>query len=997
MPDDHATDVLRLCEEALARAGDGRAAYLDAACGRNEDLRREVERLLARHSATSGFLATPPWAERAPRLEKGTRLGRYEIESSLGAGGMGEVYKARDTRLDRTVALKVMPPAVGADAARRARFEREARLVAGLSHPHICPLFDVGEHDGAMFLVMEHLQGETLAARLEQGPLPLTQALTIAAETADALAAAHRQGVIHRDLKPANVMLTKTGAKLLDFGVAKLKGHGEAPAAGSVSSMSTRPAALTAEGTIVGTLQYMAPEQVEGRPADARSDLWALGVIVYEMVTGKRPFEAASVPALIAAILEHEPPSMSSRRPPMPPALERLARKCLAKAPDDRWDSAHDVADELRWIRDSGSAGLESASHPKGLRGWPLALIGTAAIAAVAAGTGLLWLLRPMPPPRDVTRASLDVNPAEELNAGGVWGTKAAPATPGGSRTALSWTPDGRALVFVGRRAGVQQIYVRRLDAEEARPLAGTEGAQVPAVSADGEWIAFWAAGAIRKVPMRGGAVDVLVSGEPYPPMGMSWSGEGLLIGPSGVEFSQREGMRGIRFAPPGNQPTLLTEVRQNETAHVLPQWLPGGRTFVYTARRGAMTWSGDDVVAYTPGTKVSTKLLSDAVDARYAGGYLVFLRRGLLMAVRFDAAALEVQGEPVAVLAGVAQSLVSSDLSAANTTGAGQFAVSPGGMLAYLAGSQATWPDARMVAVDRRGHPVPLPTPVKSYGMNVRVDPDGRRIATAVYGLTEREIWVYDLERGTLLARLGRGGEVSANRSWTPDGKRLVFGWVRPDGLREVAWQPADGATPPEKLTDSGEPGGWAPDGRELLGVRENDIWVLATTGGGPGARPLVESPSYDFWPAVSPDGRWLAYASNASGRFEVHARPYAEGGRFEVISTDGGVSPVWPRSGRELFFLGLPDKDGMRAMMAVPVRNGPGRPFGVPEPLFRFRDADLRSYSTPFPGYDVSGDGQRFYLTQAVASSPAPAATTVHLVLNWFEDLKVKIPAGR
>jgi len=958
-------------------------------------------------------------------LAHGARLGPYEIKSAIGAGGMGEVYKARDTRLDRSVAIKVLPPEVSVDPDRRARFEREARAVAALNHPHICALHDVGvatlpdlaprvlgggERADAgpvtiHYLVMEHLEGQTLADRLLKGKLPLEQAIELAAQIADALDAAHKHGIIHRDLKPGNVMLTTAGAarqgapqaKLLDFGLAKLKAEGSASPAERLSALATAPAPLTAAGTIVGTLQYMAPEQLEGKEADARTDLWALGTILYEMVTGKRAFEASSSASLIAAILDHEPPSLSSLQPITPLQLERVVKKCLAKAPDGRPDSAHDVADELRWIRETSSADTPSGSRPRRPRGVHLGLSGAAGLALLAAGAGLTWLLRPSPPQGAVAHVSLDVGPAEDLNAGGLWWTKAPPAIPGGSRTALSWTPNGRALVFVGRRAGVQQLYVRWLDALEAQPLDGTVGAQVPVVSEDGQWVAFWADGAIRKVPILGGAVDVMVSGEAFPPMGMSWSGEGLLLGPSGIELPQREGIRGVRFAAPGSQPTLLTEVRENETAHVLPQWLPGGRTFVYTAKRGAMTWGGDDVFACTLGTKERTKLLNDAVDARYAGGYLVFLRRGLLMAVRFDAATLDVQGEPVAVRAGVVQSLASSDLSAANTTGAGQFALSSGGMLAYLAGGQGTWPDARIVAVNRRGHAVPLATPPKSYGMNVRVDPDGRRVATAVYGLTEREVWVYDLERGTLIARLGRGGEVSANRSWTPDGKRLAFGWVRRDGLREVAWQPADGAAPPEKIAEFGEPGGWTPDGQDLLGVRENDVWVLATSSRGSGGRPLVQSPSYDLWPTVSPDGRWLAYASNASGRFEVHVRPYAGGGNLEVISTDGGDSPVWPRNGRELFFLSLPDQDGMRSMMAVPVRNDPGRPFGPPEPLFRFRDADLRFYSSPFPGYDVSGDGQRFYVTQAVASPPVPPATTVHLVLNWFEELKAKVPAGR
>ena len=937
-------------------------------------------------------------------LANGARLGPYQIEAAIGAGGMGEVYKARDTRLDRTVAIKILPAELSADPDRRVRFEREARAVAALSHPHICTLHDIGSHDGTTFLVMEYLAGESLAERLLHGPLPIAQALDIGAQIAEALDAAHKHGIIHRDLKPGNVMLTTGGAgrsgvtvaKLLDFGLAKLAARGERPAVAGGASVPTQAAPVTAEGTVLGTLQYMAPEQLEGKEADARTDLWALGAILYEMVTGRRAFAGESQVSLIGNIMNAEPASIATAQPLTPPSLERLVKKCLAKHPDGRWDTAHDVADELRWVREAAGGGPQ-AGIPPTARGRVVALVAAGFAAGAVSGALFTWLLRPSPQQVAVARVSLDVRPAEELNAGGVWWTKAPPATPGGSRTALSWSPDGRTLVFVGRRAGVQQLYVRRLDALEAQPLDGTAGAQVPTVSDDGQWVAFWADGAIRKVPILGGAVDVMVSGESSPPGGMSWSAAGLLIGPNGVELSQRAGTRGVRFAPPGRPPTFLTDVRESETAHILPQWLPGSRTFIYTARRGAMAWGGDDVYAHTLGTNERKKLLTDAVDARYAGGYLVFLRRGLLMAVPFDAATLEVRGEPVAVLAGVIQALTSSDLSAANTTGAGQFSVSPGGVLAYLAGGPGAWPDARIVAVNRRGDAVPLATPLKSYGMNVRVDPDGRRIAAPVYGLTEREIWVYDLDRGTLVSRLGRGGEVSANRSWTPDGRRVAFGWIRPDGLREIAWQLADGSGPPEKLAELGEPGGWTPDGHDLLGVRDNDIWVLATPGGGRGAAAIVQSPSFDFWPAVSPDGRWLAYASDASGRFEIHVRPYAGAGRTEVISTEGGDSPVWSRNGRELFFLSLQDKEGMRAMMAVPVRSDPARPFGTPQPLFRFRDAELRFYSTPFPGYDVSGDGQRFFVTQAVASPPVPPATTVHVVQNWFEELKAKVPTQR
>jgi hypothetical protein len=349
------------------------------------------------------------------------------------------------------------------------------------------------------------------------------------------------------------------------------------------------------------------------------------------------------------------------------------------------------------------------------------------------------------------------------------------------------------------------------------------------------------------------------------------------------------------------------------------------------------------------------------------------------------------VRGEPVILVEHVIQAL--ADHLPSDITGAGQFSVAPTGALAYLQGEQARWSNARIVTVNRRGDVVPLPTPVKSYGLSVRVDPDGRRVADSVYALTEREIWVFDIERGSFIARLGQGGEVSSNRSWTVDGKRLTFGWIRPDGIREVVWQLADGSAPPDKVADVGEPGKWTPDGKELMGVKNDDLWVLASSGGAAGARPIVKSPTRELWPALSPDGHWLAYESERSGRFEVVAQPYPGLDRLETISVGGGVNPVWHANGKELFFLGPADSEGWRNMMVVAVRADASRPFGPPESLFRFKETDLRFYANP--GYDVASDG-RFFVTQAVPSPRLPPVTHIHLVLNWLEEVKARTSRG-
>jgi eukaryotic-like serine/threonine-protein kinase len=966
----------------------------------------------------------------------GQMLGPYRILEKLGEGGMGEVYKARDTRLDRTVAIKVLPPDVSADPDRRARFEREAKTIAGLSHPHICALYDVGhevptggEGVGAApsgrpidFLVMEHLAGETLADRLarrkggsaEGGhpstalragggpPLRVEEALTIAVDIADALAAAHRQGVIHRDLKPANVMLTRGGAdrqglphaKLLDFGLAKLTGHGEQPAAASLASAPTRTSPLTSEGTIVGTLQYMAPEQVEGKPADARTDLWALGAILYEMLTGKRAFEGASAASLIGNIMNAEPPPLATLQPVTPPGLDRLVRRCLAKDPENRPDTAHDVADELRWTRETSGAATATTAQPKRRRTLDAALVVAGALALVALGAAAMWLARPAPIPVPITRVSLDVRPADELNAGGFRPVlRGKPAvTPGGSRTALAWTPDGRGLVFVGRRAGVQQLYVRRLGAGDADSLANTEGAQVPAVSADGQWVAFWVGGAIKKVRLDGGpAVDV-ASDVPSPPCGLAFDESGrLFLGAS---------RGGIRAISPGAAPTEVTTLAETELAHHLPWPLPGGRVILYTVRKRQWSWADEEVVAETLASRVRKVLLRGATDARYLPtGHLVFLRRGVLLAVPFDAERLEVRGTAVPVLdSSVAQAL--AGYSSNDVTGAGQFAVATTGALAWVPGPVVAYPDAALVTVDRQGRVAPLPSAVASYSSVVRVSPDGRRLAVSIRSLTAFSLRQYDLGRGTLTPLPSRGEPTFP--AWSPDGKRLVFSWIA-DGRATLATQPADGTSPPE-VFGSGmfAPASISADGRQVVAVTSPvyDIVTVTAEGGKTRVQPLVQTPNSEGWPAFSPDGRWMAYASDASGRPEVYLRPYPGPGAAEQVSVEGGSSPAWNSNGRELFFVSGADAAGKSRMMAVDLARGPSeaeRPrLAGQRVLFEFDNDGLPLSAVPVRAYDVAPGGQRFYAIRWVVPAPAPQVTHISLILNWFEELKAKVPVN-
>jgi serine/threonine-protein kinase len=917
-------------------------------------------------------------------LSPGTRLGPYEIQAAIGAGGMGEVYKARDTRLDRSVAIKVLPAHVSADPDRRARFAREAKTIAGLNHPHICTLYDVGEHEGSTFLVMEHLVGETLAERLKKGPLPLEQALTVATEIADALAAAHRQGVVHRDLKPGNVMLTKAGAELLDFGLAKLTGHGEQPAAAHLASAPTQSSPLTAEGMIVGTLQYMAPEQLGGKPADARTDLWAVGAILYEMVTGRRAFEGTSAVSLIGAILEREPVPLATLQPLTPPGVDRLVRQCLAKPPEDRPDTAHDVANDLRWLRETSGVGAPTGVRLRQRRGLRTALVVAGVPVGAMIGAGVLWLLRPVPPRASVEDLSLDVRPAEDVNAGGV----TLVTTPGGSRTALTWTPDGQALVFVGRRGGAQQLYVRRLDAAAARPLPNTEGAQAPAVSADGQWVAFWANGAIRKVPLGGGPVMDLASGLADPPWGLVWDTRARVF------FGRSDDGR-VWAIPAEGTPAAVTTVGE-ELRHTLPWPLPGERALLYTVRKRHLSWGDEEVVAQTLATWARKVLLKDAADARYVPtGHLVFLRRGVLFAVPFDVERLEVRGTPVAVLDTVAQALTS--LNPLDITGAGQFAIAATGTLAWVPGPVVPYPDAALVTVDRRGQVSPLPAPVRSYGPATRVSPDGRRLAVIVRTLTETGVWVYDVGRGTLTVLAG-GGEAMWP-IWSPDGRRLVFPWLT-HGRLSLAVQPADGTARPQvlmlgDLTASS----FTPDGRQVAAVRDSqDIVMMTVEPGQTRVQPVTQTPQQsERWPAFSPDGRWLAYGSDVSRRFEVYVRPYPGPGATEPVSIEGGNNPAWHPNGRELFFVSLADPAGKRRMMAVEFAPGSPPRIGRPRPLFAFDPRLLTFACTPVRCYDVAADGQRFYVTQTRTPPPPPVVTHINLILNWFEELKAKVPTGR
>ena len=1018
MTADRRRQVEALCLEALALEPDARAAFLDRACGSDEALRHEVDTLLAGQADAAGFLEQPAWHTASTPLTPGTRLGPYQIDSAIGAGGMGEVYRATDTRLSRTVAIKVLPAGVASDPARRRRFEHEARAASALNHPHICALYDIGSQAAAIpgapavdYLVMEHLEGQTLAARLASGKLSLAQALEIGTQVADALSAAHKHGIVHRDLKPGNVMLTKSDtpgvsrvhAKLLDFGLAKL--HTPKAQAGVHSELATEPASGTTPGLLLGTVPYMAPEQVEGKDADARTDLFAFGAVLYEMLTGTRAFTGSSSASVMAAILEHDPAPVSQSQPTTPPLLDRLIRRCLAKDPDARWQSAADVADELRWIAQSSDdaaarTGAAERTPARRLQPHPVWWLAVGLTVCGLAVGALVWTSRPAPP-RLVTRFSITVAPAERLGASGLnFGFNA-----GGSRTGFTWTPDGRALVFTGKSEKARLLFVHWMDEVAARPLEGTSGAQAPAVSPDGQAVAFFGedsgTGAIRKVSLSGGASQTIVEAVVGPPRGIAWGpGDQILFGANTCTPSTcDEGKEGRIWLARGGglPPTPVTELAVGERTHGLPQWLPDGKAFLYTVRKRALTWSDEAVVVQSLATKARKVLLTNAADGRYvASGHLVFMRMGTLFAVRFDLATLEVRGQPVALVPNVVQALTGQN--SVELTGAGQFAVSPAGHLAYLPGPVVPYRDSRLVTIDRKGHVTPLSdAPVRSYDPMVRLSPDGQRLAVGISELKQYGLWMADLSRDGRLTYVTRGGECGAP-IWMPGGKLVTLECLA-DGLNQIIVQAADGTGSPTPIRrDSFAPAQWAPDGKHLIGVKDGDIVEMDVERPSGALRSLVSSSDDETGPSLSPDGLWLAYDSDRSGSREVYVQPYPGPESPIPVSISGrkvgGSSAAWRADGRELFFVSRPASGPNRMMAAsVDLSTAPPR-FGTPRPLFEFAFMDMGLACTPVRCYDVAPDGQRFFGVKAEPREPTPPTTQINVVLNWLEEVRRKVP---
>jgi len=891
-------------------------------------------------------------------LSAGARLGPYEIVAPIGAGGMGEVYKARDTRLNRVVAVKVLPPRVASRPEWRQRFEREARAVSSLNHAHICTLHDIGEQEGIHFLVMEFLDGETLSSRLARGRLPADQVLRYGIEMADALAQAHRQGVFHRDLKPGNIMLTRGGSKLLDFGLAKLRApEGGPPGVAGLSSLPTESDPLTQQGTLLGTMQYMSPEQLQGKEADGRSDLFAFGAVLFEMAAGKRAFRAESPASLIAAILSAEPLEIPGEEMgAVAPGLDRVVKGCLVKDPEERWQSAHDVWIELKWVAEgrltqpapSGPATQPAPASWRERLFWPLAAAATLAALALAAA---LWLRGPA----NERSLKLFVLPPEKSILSEF----------------VAISPDGRQLAFVAITEGRSLLYLRPLDSVGARALPGTEGAFGPFWSPDSRSVGFFAGGKLKRVEVTGGPPQTLC--EASQGGGGSWSREGVIV----FAPSRQGGL--YRVSSAGGQPAVVTRVDETRrvNSHRWPHFLPDGRRFLYYARAAERESAGVYVGSLDspPDSRQARRLIgSDSLAVYTRPGHLLFARDRALMAQAFDAEQARLSGEPFPLAEKLAGSIY---------VGFAAISASDTGVLAYRTGAglrtQLTW-------FDRSGKPLGTAAP-PGEDFHFALSPDERRAAAARRSADQSatDIWLADLSRASF-SRFTLEPAIDWAPVWSPDGRRIVFASDR-EGPYNLYWKDSSGAGNEELLLKTGEivySCDWSRDGRFIAYEARNpktgaDLWVLPL-GGDRKPVPFLRTSFWESRAQFSPDGRWIAYMSDESGRNEVYVQSFAgiggagvseSGGKWPV-STEGGAEPKWRRDGKELFYLAADQK-----LMAVEVRAAAGFQSGVPRALFETRLAGVVLGSN----YAVAADGKRFLINNPVE---APGQAVVTVVIN-------------
>jgi serine/threonine-protein kinase len=887
----------------------------------------------------------------------GRTLGHYRIVKKIGEGGMGEVYRAHDERLDRDVAIKVLPTEVAGVQDRLERFEREAKLLASLNHPNIATLHGLEDEEHHRFLVMELVEGESLASVIARGAVPVNEAIPIALQIAKALEAAHEHGIIHRDLKPANVMIESGNqVKVLDFGLAKAfepEGSGpESPE--SLAESPTLTADLTRGGVLLGTAAYMSPEQARGKPVDKRADIWAFGCTFYEMLTRSRPFGGTTSTEILASIIK-EPPEWDALPQGIPAAVRRLLTRCLTKDPGER---LHDIAD-ARLVLQSVASGEydreETVALPTphaGWRGWlPWGLAAVFACLAVAI---LIWFLTASPPV--VTRTSIMLPSPEALS------------TAGG----ISLSPDGRWFAYVVERDGVRQLYLRDLGQFDATPIPDTEGAHAPFFSPDSQWLGFFAGHKLRKVSVTGGVPLTLCETEGFS-LGATWGEDDTILFATDVGvYISTQGSKLFRIAAEGGMPEELS-TPDERLMFGSPQLLPGGNDVLLT-RLQHEGWGGQAAMLSLEKREwIELKGLGEATEVRYLPtGHLLFIRSGQLVTVPFDLELRKVRRSAITVLDSVYD--VGSDFP---TLGLPYFAVSKTGSLVYVPASAEP---INLVWVNREG----LATPLREEANNsfmVRLSPDGMRVAIV---RIDQSTWIYDVERGTSTRLLSGGG---ADAIWTADGTRVTLALRRSDSYN-IFWMPADGSEEAEPLLVREHdqfPHSWSPDGTlayyEVNPETQRDIWTLR-----PGDEPLrvLATPFNERSPTFSPNGRFLAYVSDESGKDEVYVRSYPDVGEKWTISSGGGREPVWSHDGRELIY-----RRG-RQVWSVPILIEPT--FSAKSPQLLFEGPYLpRSNTSGSQFYDVSPDGKHLLMLR---SGRQQAQTEIRIVLHWFQELKRLVP---